>query len=74
MISGPDARVHPGTVMVVPLNAPLANIAVVASRYRDNTTLETELVNFEALEKLTHGYIKVSLDIAWTPMPCQESH
>ena len=57
VVPSPDARVNPGAVMIIPLDAPLADIAVVAARYGDDAALETELVHFEALEKLAHGHV-----------------
>ena len=50
MVARADARVEPGAVMVVPLHAPAANVAVVAPRHGKYLALIAELIDLESLQ------------------------
>jgi len=50
MVAGADARIDPWAVVIVPLDASLAHVAVVAPRDGYDLTLEAELVYLESVK------------------------
>jgi len=72
MVLGADARVQPRAVMVIPLHALLADVAVVTTWQRDNLTLIAQLVDLEALQELHHAELWVPLDVARALGPREE--
>lgn len=52
MILGPHAVVYPGTVMVKPLHAPVADAAVPRPRSSDNLAVRTEKHGVKALKHI----------------------
>ena len=54
VVARANARVNPRTVMIVPLNASLTDVAVVAPWDGNDLALEAKFIHFEAFQKLRH--------------------
>ena len=74
MVARADAGVEPGAVMVVPLHALAADVAVVASRHGKYLALIAEFIDLESLQEFHHAHIWISLDIARAAEPCHKAH
>ena len=54
MVSRPNTRIYPRTVMVVSLYASSTYVAMKAPRNSNYVALKTKFIYFEALQKLRH--------------------
>ena len=69
MVLRADARVYPGTVVVEPLHALLAHVAVIAPRQSHNATFKANLVRGEVTQQVSLSDRLVLLDEAGTTLP-----
>ena len=74
MVARADAGVEPGAVMVVPLHALAADVAVVAPRHGKYLALIAEFIDLESLQEFHHAHIWISLDVARAAEPRHKAH
>ena len=65
MVLDADAVVYPGAVVVEPLHAPVADVAVARVCCADDLTGWTEDVGVKLLDKLYERDLRAALHVAW---------
>ena len=74
VVARADAGVEPRAVMVIPLHALAADVAVVAPRHGQYLALIAEFIDLESLQEFHHTHIWISLDVARAAEPCHKTH
>ena len=63
MVSSSDTGVDPWTMVVVPINASIANVAVATLRETNHLTERAQALRVKGLKKCHHAYLVVFLNI-----------
>ncbi len=72
MITCPDAVINPRTVVVKPLNAAIADVAVAAAFGSYDLTLRTQMIRIECLNSLEKGNLLILSEIPRIPQPANK--
>ena len=63
VVSSPDTVINPWTMVVVPVNASIANVAVATLRETNYLTERAQALRVKCLKKCHHAYLVIFLDI-----------